>query len=54
MICTNNDAMGHNCPTPTAPTTEDQTFNPQYEDLGACFTMMFDEYLPKPSIPVIS
>ena len=31
---------------PTAPTTDDQTYNPQNEDLGACFTMMFDEYLP--------
>ena len=30
---------------PTAPTTEDQTLNPQNEDLGACFTMMFDEDL---------
>ena len=27
---------------------------PQNEDLGACFTMMFDENLPEPSIPVKS
>ena len=39
---------------PTAPTTEDQTFNPQNEDLGACFTMIFEEDLSEPSIPVIS
>ena len=39
---------------PTIPTTEDQTFDPQNEDLGTCFTMMFDEDLPESSIPVKS
>lgn len=39
---------------PTTPTTEDQTFNPQNEDLGACFTLMFEEDLSEPSIPVVS
>ena len=39
---------------PIEPTTDEQTFNPQDEDLGACFTIMFDEDLPEPSIPVIS
>ena len=36
---------------PTASTLEDGNLYPQNEDLGACFTMMFDEDLPQPSIP---
>ena len=36
---------------PTASTPEDGILYPQNEDLGACFTMMFDEDLPEPSIP---